>query len=198
MAEVTINNSPIHSDSTLTACYGETGPYWSNFHTGTDFVPYGSTPANPDLYSVCNGIVHSVINTPSAALGNQIVIYDTDTGNYWRYCHMREASSLSAGDVVTTLTKVGVMGATGNVTGTHLHLEYSRVYWWDNTYQNFLNPSDALGIPNVRGTIVHYTAPTPPEPPEPPTPETIKKKHRFNWQTFTKNIRNRRNLTNRY
>lgn len=109
---------------------------------------------------------------------------------------MREPSPLSAGDAVTTLTKVGVMGATGNVTGTHLHLEYSKVYWWDNTYQNFLNPSDALGIPNVRGTIVHYTAPTPPEP-EPPTPEVLKKKHRFNWQTFTKNIRNRRNLTNR-
>jgi len=48
---------------------------------------------------------------------------------------------------------------------------------------------------NVLGWLRSKT--TPPEPPEPPTPEALKKKHRFNWQTFTKNIRNRRNLTNR-
>lgn len=60
MAEVTINNSPVHSDSILTAVYGETGPSWARFHTGIDFAPYGSTGTNPDLYSVCNGVVYSV------------------------------------------------------------------------------------------------------------------------------------------
>lgn len=163
MAEVTINNSPVHSDTILTAVYGETGPNWSRFHTGTDFAPYGSTPARPNLYSVCNGIVINVITyTGTQALGNQIIIQDNDTGNYWRYCHMTSPSPLSIGDSVNTNSIVGQMGDTGNVTGVHLHLEYSTTSGWD--YDSFLNPSDALGIPNVRGTIVHYNGTTPPTP----------------------------------
>ena len=177
MAEVTINNSPVHSDTILTAVYGETGPNWARFHTGTDFAPYGSTPSNPDLYSVCRGRVQQV--TYDGTLGNQIVIKDNDTNNYWRYCHMRDASTLSVGAVVNTGTKVGVMGATGNVTGIHLHLEYATTLAWN--YDTFLNPSDALGIPNVRGTIVHYNGSVPPIP---PTPTEEKKKKGWKWQIW--------------
>lgn len=186
MSEVTINNSPVHSDSILTAVYGETGPNWARFHTGTDFAPYGTTSANPDLYSVCSGQVQSI--EYGSALGNQIVIHD-DNGNYWRYCHMVAQSPLSVGDRVTTATKVGVMGATGNVTGIHLHLEYSTTPYW--SYDTFLNPSDALNIPNVRGTIVHYDGTTPPIPPIPPTPTTIKRK-KFPWAVLTNKIRKNR------
>lgn len=57
MATVTINNSPIHSDSSLSAVYGDMGPNWANFHTGIDFIPYGSTPSHPDIFSVCTGTV---------------------------------------------------------------------------------------------------------------------------------------------
>lgn len=153
MAEVTINNSPVHSDTILTAVFGETGQYWQNYHTGTDFAPYGDTPANPSLYSVCNGTVYST--SYSSSLGNQIIIYDNDSGNYWRYCHMQNMSPLSQGDHVTTNTIVGVMGMSGNATGIHLHLEYATTPVWD--YDTFLNPSDALGIPNVRNTIVKYS-----------------------------------------
>lgn len=111
MAEVTINNSPIHSDSIITALYGETGTHWAHMHTGSDFAPYGSTPANPDLYSVCSGSVSSVVTyTGSQLLGNQIVIYDNTRNLYWRYCHMQSPSPLSVGDVVTTATKVRCYG----------------------------------------------------------------------------------------
>ena len=177
MAEVTINNSPIHSDSSLSAVYGETGTHWARFHTGTDFIPYGSTPANPDLYSVCNGTVYSI--TYDGTLGNQIIIQDSSNNNYWRYCHMQSQSPLSVGDSVTTSTKVGVMGATGNVTGIHLHLEYATTPTWN--YDTFLNPSDALGIPNVRGTIVKWDGSVPPTPPTP----TEKREH-FKFYLFKK------------
>ena len=110
MAEVTINNSPVHSDAILTAVYGETGPSWARFHTGTDFAPYGSTSSNPPLFSVCEGTVYS--KTFDNTLGNQIIIQDTNTGNYWRYCHMQSASPLNVGENVTTLTQVGIMGDT--------------------------------------------------------------------------------------
>lgn len=174
MAEVTINNSPVHSDSILTAVYGETGSSWARYHTGTDFAPYGSTPTNPPLYSVCSGEVYSILY--DGTLGNQILIKEDNTGNYWRYCHMQSASNLSVGDRVTTATQVGIMGDTGNVTGIHLHLEYSTSPVWN--YDNFLNPSDALGIPNLRGTIVHFDGSVP--PPEPPTP-TEKNKNSLKW-----------------
>ena len=108
MSTVTIPNSPVHSDSILTAVYGETGPNWARFHTGTDFAPTGSTPANPPLFSVCDGEVVRV--TYDGTLGNQIQIKDDNTGNYWRYCHMRNASPLSVGDRVNTGTGVRSYG----------------------------------------------------------------------------------------
>lgn len=60
------------------------------------------------------------------------------------------------------------MGATGNVSGRHLHLECSTTQAWQ--YSTFVNPSTVLGIANVRGTIIHYDGTTPPVPPTPPTP----------------------------
>lgn len=182
MSEVTINNSPVHSDSILTAVYGETGPSWARFHTGIDFAPYGSTGTNPNLYSVCNGVVYS--KTYDATLGNQILIQDNVTGNYWRYCHMQSASPLNVGDNVTTLDQVGIMGDTGNVTGIHLHLEYATSPIWN--YDTFLNPADALGIPNARGTIVHYDGTIP------PTPTTFKKT-KFPWAIYSRKLREKRN-----
>lgn len=187
MSEVTISNSPVHSDAILTAVYGETGPSWARWHTGTDFAPYGSTPRNPALYSVCTGQVYS--KTYDGTLGNQIIIQDVNTGNYWRYCHMKEPTTLNVGDIVNTNTQVGIMGDTGNVTGIHLHLEYATSPYW--SYDTFLNPSTALGIPNERGTIVHYDGSIPPEPPTPS--ELIKSK--FPWQIYGRKFRKKR-LTN--
>ena len=109
MAEVTISNSPVHSQAILTAVYGETGPSWARFHTGIDFAPYGTTPANPPLFSVTNGTVYS--KTFDNTLGNQILIQDT-AGKFWRYCHMKEPTTLNVDDQVTTLTQVGIMGDT--------------------------------------------------------------------------------------
>lgn len=74
MAVITIPNSPVHSDTILTAVYGETGSNWARFHTGTDFAPTGSTPANPLLFSVCDGEVVNVMY--DGTLGNQIQIKD--------------------------------------------------------------------------------------------------------------------------
>ena len=184
MATVTISNSPVHNDTILTAVYGETGPSWARWHTGTDFAPTGSTPRNPELFSVCTGTVYSV--TYDGTLGNQIIIQDSNTGNYWRYCHMQSRSPLNVGDNVNTNTQVGIMGDTGNVTGIHLHLEYARSPIW--SYDTFLNPSTALNIPNERGTIVKYDGSTPPEPPVPPTPTTIIKK-RFSWVLYARKLR---------
>ena len=107
MATVIINNSPVHSDAIITALFGEYGSSWQNFHTGTDFAPFGGYQTNPPLFSVCTGTVAKV--EYGSALGNQIVIKDSQTNLYWRYCHMQSASPLHVGDTVTTATQVGIM-----------------------------------------------------------------------------------------
>lgn len=115
MAEVTINNSPVHTDTILTGVYGQTGSSWQTcgFHTGTDFAPYGSTPSiNAPLYSVCNGTV--VQKRYESALGNVVLIQDLGTGNYWRYCHMNSESPLMVGAIVTTGTIVRLYGTVWN------------------------------------------------------------------------------------
>lgn len=88
MSTVTIPNSPVHSDTVLTAVYGETGQHWSHFHTGTDFAPTGSTPANPPLFSVCDGVVVEISNSTTLWHGNMVLIKETATNRYWRFCHM--------------------------------------------------------------------------------------------------------------
>ena len=88
MSTVTIPNSPVHSDTVLTAVYGETGPNWARFHTGTDFAPTGSTPSNPPLFSVCDGVVVEISNSTTLWHGNMVLIKEAVTNRYWRFCHM--------------------------------------------------------------------------------------------------------------
>lgn len=95
---------------------------------------------------------------------------------------------VQVGDRVTTATKLGKMGNTGNSTGTHLHLEASTSQAW--ICENFVNPCEPLGFPNVRGTIVKWDGTVPPIPPEPPTPITTKKK--FPWVLYSNKLRKRR------
>lgn len=93
---------------------------------------------------------------------------------------------VQVGDLVTTASPIGQMGDTGHVTGIHLHLERSTTYSW--SCGTFLNPATALGLPNERGTIVHFgSGPTPP----PPTPTQVIKTH-FPWVLYANKLRRRR------
>lgn len=65
---------------------------------------------------------------------------------------------VQVGDIVTTATKIGKMGNTGNSTGTHLHLEASTSQAW--VCENFVDPCSPLGFPNERGTIVQWSSTT--------------------------------------
>lgn len=69
---------------------------------------------------------------------------------------------VQVGDLVTMASPIGQMGATGNVTGIHLHLEHATTYSWQ--CGTFLNPATFLQIPNEIGTIVNYNGIIPPTP----------------------------------
>lgn len=187
MSSVTINNSPVHSDSIITYPYGITDSGYScGWHTGLDFAPTGSTETNPILYPVMDGTVVYVNNTTNVSLGVQVQIQDID-GNYWRYCHLvLNSVQVQIGDIVTINTPLGRMGQTGNASGIHLHLEYSSTQNWQCS--TFLNPATKLGIPNDIGTIVKWQGVVPPTP----TPTNTNIKLNFKWALYSKKLRNKR------
>ena len=55
------------------------------------------------------------------AYGNKTVVILEDGTELW-YCH-QTTQYVSVGDVVTGNEVIGTVGSTGNVTGSHLHVE---------------------------------------------------------------------------
>ncbi|MFC7935821.1 peptidoglycan DD-metalloendopeptidase family protein [Streptomyces sp. NPDC057387] len=107
--------SPV-AGGTVGTPYHQSGSMWSSgYHTGTDFV----VPTGTSLKAVGAGTVVSA--GWGGAYGNQVVI-KLDEGHYAQYAHL-SSLSVSAGQTVTAGQQVGLSGATGNVTGPHLHFE---------------------------------------------------------------------------
>ncbi|MGW0629355.1 M23 family metallopeptidase [Streptomyces sp. NPDC002758] len=102
--------------ATIGTGYHVAGSMWSSgYHTGVDFV----VPTGTSLKAVGAGTVVSA--GWGGAYGNQVVIKLAD-GYYAQYAHLSQLS-VSAGQTVTAGQQVGFSGATGNVTGPHLHFE---------------------------------------------------------------------------
>ncbi|MFJ2901338.1 transglycosylase family protein [Streptomyces sp. NPDC087212] len=96
--------------------YHASGSSWSKgYHTGVDFpVPTGTS-----VQAVARGEVVSA--GWGGSYGYQVVIRHAD-GRYSQYAHL-SAISVRAGQSVGQGQRIGRSGATGNVTGPHLHFE---------------------------------------------------------------------------
>ncbi|MGW4702941.1 M23 family metallopeptidase [Streptomyces sp. NPDC004285] len=104
------------SSYTLTATYMQSGSMWSSgHHTGLDFAAPTGTP----LKAVHGATVKSA--GWSGSYGYRIVLELEDGTEVW-YCHL-SSMTVSAGQTVGTGETIGRVGATGNVTGAHLHME---------------------------------------------------------------------------
>lgn len=103
-------------DAGLGTAYHVAGSAWSSgYHTGIDFpVATGTT-----VKAVSGGQVVSA--GWAGAYGYQVVIRHTD-GRYSQYAHL-SALSVKTGAAVSGGQRIGRSGATGNVTGPHLHFE---------------------------------------------------------------------------
>ncbi|MGW5429893.1 M23 family metallopeptidase [Streptomyces sp. NPDC004059] len=102
--------------ATVGTGYHVAGGMWSSgHHTGVDFVVPTGTPVK----SVGAGTVVSA--GWGGAYGNQVVIRLNDR-HYAQYGHLSQLS-VTAGQTVTAGRQIGLSGATGNVTGPHLHFE---------------------------------------------------------------------------
>ncbi|HEX5090379.1 MAG TPA: M23 family metallopeptidase [Nocardioides sp.] len=98
----------------LTARFGDYG-LWSSMHTGLDFN--GNT--GDQIHAIANGVVVSAAYDGS--YGNKTVVRLSDGTELW-YCH-QSAFMVSPGDTVHQGEVIGLVGATGHVTGSHLHVE---------------------------------------------------------------------------
>ncbi len=98
----------------LTAQFGDYG-LWASYHTGLDFNGETGDP----IKAVADGVVTSA--GYDGSYGNKTVVTLSDGTEIW-YCH-QTSQSVSDGDTVTQGEIIGTVGATGNVTGSHLHIE---------------------------------------------------------------------------
>lgn len=120
--------------------YRVSGAMWSSgYHTGVDFIASTGTT----IRAVGAGTVVSA--GWGGSYGNQVVIRHAD-GKYSQYGHL-SSLSVSAGQSVTGGQTIGLSGATGNVTGPHLHFEI-------RTGPSYGSDIDPLGYLRSKGVSI--------------------------------------------
>ncbi|MFF3194241.1 M23 family metallopeptidase [Streptomyces misionensis] len=106
--------APVHA--AIGTGYRAAGSHWSKgYHTGVDFL----VPTGTAVHAAAAGRV--VTAGWGGSYGYQVVIRHAD-GHYTQYGHL-SAIAVRVGQHVTAGQRVGRSGATGNVTGPHLHFE---------------------------------------------------------------------------
>ncbi|MFZ3558425.1 peptidoglycan DD-metalloendopeptidase family protein [Streptomyces sp. BH055] len=103
------------SPAPLSAGFGSGGRLWSHTHTGQDFAVPTGTPVR----AVGAGTV--VFTGCGDGFGNQVVLRHAD-GYYTQYAHLSRIG-VKAGSRLDAGEPLGLSGATGNVSGPHLHFE---------------------------------------------------------------------------
>ncbi|MFE1193358.1 M23 family metallopeptidase [Streptomyces olivaceoviridis] len=102
--------------SYVSTAYQASSSLWSSgAHTGIDFHAASGTA----VHAVGSGTVVSA--GWGGAYGNQVVIRMAD-GMYTQYGHL-SSIGVAVGQKVVPGQQIGLSGATGNVTGPHLHFE---------------------------------------------------------------------------
>ncbi|GAB2470567.1 M23 family metallopeptidase [Streptomyces incanus] len=104
------------SSYTISSTFGQAGAYWSSGqHTGLDLA----APTGTLLKAVHTGTITSA--GWDGSYGYKTVLTLDDGTEIW-YAH-QSSINVSVGQQVNTGDVIGRVGATGNVTGAHLHME---------------------------------------------------------------------------
>lgn len=99
----------------ITATFGDTSSLWSTVHTGVDLA----APTGTVTGAVGPGVITYV--GYDGPYGNKVVVTHDDGTETW-YAHL-STITVALGQEVVAGQQIGTVGATGNVTGPHLHLE---------------------------------------------------------------------------
>lgn len=107
----------------VTQGFGVNPEYYKQFglkaHEGIDLIPTGTVW---DVFALEDGIVvKDEDNARSGAYGKYVTIWSPTIKKATQYCHLA-SNSVSNGQQIKKGDVIGVMGATGNTTGAHVHL----------------------------------------------------------------------------
>lgn len=111
--------APTSTPDAINDVYGRlrsfNGSDWIYWHSGYDYAGAEGTP----IFAVADG---TVVYTGELTVRGNATIIDHGHGVYTVYCHQSKFE-VSVGDKVTAGQEIGQIGATGRVTGPHLHLD---------------------------------------------------------------------------
>lgn len=140
--------------------FGENPKYykrWGAGHAGTDIAVPTGTP----VYAARTGQVvacRADINNPAKYLGLYVIVQSADNRFQDLCAHLSEVS-VHNGAQVTQGDRIGLSGATGNVTGPHLHFGERPLPKAENGYRGFVNVEGLLfgeapmGTPDNAGNV---------------------------------------------
>ncbi|MGW7261120.1 M23 family metallopeptidase [Streptomyces sp. NPDC054834] len=104
------------SSYTITGTFGQPGAMWSSgYHTGLDFA----APTGTLIKAIHSGTITEA--GWAGAYGYRTILTLDDGTELW-FCH-QSSINVKVGQKVSTGEVIGRVGATGNVTGPHVHLE---------------------------------------------------------------------------
>jgi murein DD-endopeptidase MepM/ murein hydrolase activator NlpD len=100
-------------------------------HTHHDYPAVDiAAPMGAPLYALADSVVERSWNVPDAACGIGLTLRAFD-GQVWTYCHMSVLdANVVPGAQLTAGEPVGLVGATGDATGPHLHLQLHPAAEW--------------------------------------------------------------------
>ena len=100
-------------------------------HTHHDYPAVDiAAPLGSPLYALANSVVVRAWDVPDPACGIGLTLRAFD-GQVWTYCHLSVLdSNVVAGAQLTAGEPVGLVGATGDATGPHLHLQLQPPTEW--------------------------------------------------------------------
>jgi murein DD-endopeptidase MepM/ murein hydrolase activator NlpD len=121
---------PVDAKFKVTQIYGNKSKlYPSKFHKGVDY----GCPIGTPVVACVDGVV--VGNSWGSAFGNHIIIAnnkfaDGSAGLWTGYAHLSKIN-VKAGQKIKRGQIIGLSGATGHVTGPHLHVEVQKQERWN-------------------------------------------------------------------
>ena len=100
-------------------------------HTHHDYPAVDiAAPLGSPVYALANGVVQRAwtYDDPKCGIGFTM---QADDGQVWTYCHLAVLDpTVTVGAALTAGQQVGLVGATGDATGPHLHLQLQPPTLW--------------------------------------------------------------------
>jgi murein DD-endopeptidase MepM/ murein hydrolase activator NlpD len=116
-----------------------------------------AAPMGSPVYALSDAVVTRAWQYPDARCGIGLTLQTTD-GRSWTYCHLSVLDqNVAAGDSLAAGQQIGLVGATGDATGPHLHLQlnpqtlYPQSMGW---FQHFANVAFRWQDPQPQGYVV--------------------------------------------